>query len=93
MSVSQINNQMLHALNEKVDNIITAQNTLASEYKADMKEVKEKMANLVIEDIRIDNKFTLVASNTKAYIAGIATAFTFLGTVFGAAMTYIFGVK
>lgn len=93
MSVSQTNNQMLHALNEKVDNIITAQDKLASEYKADMKEVKEKMANLVIEDIRIDNKFTLVASNTKAYIAGIATAFTFLGTVFGAGMTYIFGVK
>lgn len=90
---ARTNNEMLHAVNEKVDQLIRSHNHLNATYEADMKEVKDTLAHLHIEDIRIDNKFTLVASNTKAYIAGIATAFSVIGAVFGAAMTYLFGVK
>lgn len=91
--MAQTNSEMLHTVNEKVDQLIRSHNHLNAAYDADMKEVKDKLAGLHIEDIRIDNKFTLVASNTKAYIAGIATAFSFIGAVFGAGLTYIFGVK
>lgn len=59
----------------------------------DHKAIIETLNALKMEDVRIDSKFTLITSNAKAFVSGIAASFTFLGAIIGLAISYIFGGK
>ena len=59
----------------------------------DHEKIIETLNALKMEDVRIDSKFTLITSNAKSFISGIAASFTFLGALIGLLFSYIFGGK
>lgn len=71
----------------KLDCVIEEQEVL----KKEVAQLHKDMESLRTDDASLDHRVTLYISNAKAYMAGMASIFTLLGSLFGAAFTWWFG--